>query len=538
MTYLSSKKLGDHFEELGHRTMLECRDEAEAIRICALEIQSHEVRLQPELATLAAEIAENSNRHLALHDHLYDRPAPINDAAMLVRGRTIVILSSLAVLAALASVAGNMITFLLLGFGVLITLISAVGMTALPLIVGHLAYEWIMASSRWLQALVAIAAVVLCFVGIVRVGQARGDMLDKVASAAPVANSYVDGDETNPESVQAPNPHDASESKIRRTTGQGLLLIVIAVELALSFMVGRIVWMQSEEDYTAWRELKKLGELLISLEEQLSIRMASLEVAKKRCLAGILRAKNMLNKRQSPYHKRAAMLVLTALFACRAWGQNMEGILIDTSGSISRGGTTNKLFHEYLIAAKKLLFTEPANTRVWVSSISTDSFGGPPEILKGWTPDARGVFTDDLNRARHQLASAFESKSTGMAPVARGTDIFGGLWRMKALFESGPKPDTSRSMTKTIWIFSDMMNETKEFPMPELLDKGPERMLERARVNGLLVPLNGYRIYVYGASSNSLTPQVWIRMRSFWAMYFSAASADLVAYSSDSDVLR
>src|SRR5260370_40577810 len=115
------------------------------------------------------------------------------------------------------------------------------------------------------------------------------------------------------------------------------------------------------------------------------------------------------------------------------------------------------------MASSKLLLTEPPNTRVWVSSISTDSFGGEREILKGCTPDARGVFTDDPTRARHQLASAFEVKSSGMAPVASKTDIVGGLWRMKALLESGPKPATSPSLTKTIWIFSDMMNETKEF---------------------------------------------------------------------------
>ena len=150
-------------------------------------------------------------------------------------------------------------------------------------------------------------------------------------------------------------------------------------------------------------------------------------------MAGILRAKNMLNKRRPPYHKKAVILVLSGVFATRAWGQSLEGILIDTSGSISRGGTSNELFHEYLIATRKLLLTEPPNTRVWVSSISTDSFGGGHEILKGWMPDARGVFTDDLNRVRHQLASAFEVKSLGMAPVVSSTDIFGGLWRMKAL---------------------------------------------------------------------------------------------------------
>jgi hypothetical protein len=56
-----------------------------------------------------------------------------------------------------------------------------------------------------------------------------------------------------------------------------------------------------------------------------------------------------------------------------------------------------------------------------------------------------------------------------------------GLWRMKTLFESGPKSNASHEASKTIWIFSDMMNETPDLPMPALIDMGPEQMLERAR---------------------------------------------------------
>lgn len=100
---------------------------------------------------------------------------------------------------------------------------------------------------------------------------------------------------------------------------------------------------------------------------------------------------------------------------------------------------------------------------MWVSSISKDSFGGTDEILKGWTPEACGIFTDDLNRSRRQLASAFAAKSSGMAPTASGTNIFGGLWYMKTLFDSRVESDNSRGAPKTIWIFSDMMNETKAF---------------------------------------------------------------------------
>jgi hypothetical protein len=91
--------------------------------------------------------------------------------------------------------------------------------------------------------------------------------------------------------------------------------------------------------------------------------------------------------------------------------------------------------------------------------------------------------------------------------------------------------DEPRAVTKIIWIFSDMINETRKFPMPTLIAMGPQRTLERARASGLTVPLYGYRVYVLGASPSGLTPQKWIALQRFWKLYFSAAGAELDAYS-------
>ena len=317
-----------------------------------------------------------------------------------------------------------------------------------------------------------------------------------------------------------------------------MFTMLVAADLVLGFLAGLLAKLGSDEDYAAWRELKKIRKELTLLEKELSELITSIEIAKVRCMAGILRAESVLRRRRPPYYKALALFVLGASLFLLSPGllpllaqiiEREEGGLLDSSASIAKAGSTD-LFREYLFATRKLLFTEPAATRVWVSVISTDSFG-TQDILKGWTPQVHGVFTDDLTRARHQLAESFERKSSGMAPVAAGTDIIGGLWHMKALFESDQKPGDSRPVTKTIWIFSDMMNETPSFPMPALLGTGSERMLEHVKTNGLIVPLNGYTIYIQGASTSGLSPRAWLTIKRFWELYFEAAGAQLLSYS-------
>ncbi len=505
MNKLLTKVARIDFEELGYNTMLACGELATAINICAQDIYAYAEQLQPEVSSLRSQTAQKKHHGAALHAGLYDRPVPVNDAAMLTRSRTFRILLALTVLASIACLAGNTTTFYLFGFGLVITLLLAAGTTALPLVVGHLAYEKIVAKYRGLQTAIIVVAAALCFGGLLELGMARRAMVDK-AAAAPTTDSYVDGAPADAPPEPDPQPQPATESNIRRTFGEAALLIMIAADLVLGLLVGKLTQIHTDEDYAAWIELKKFAEAVVAVEKQIAELIASVEIAKKRCMAGILRAQTVLGKRRIPYHRALTVFLLLVLLgarASRAQTQTIdryEGILIDTSGSISRGAANRELFQEYLVSTKKILLTEPANSRVWVTTISTDSFGGVQEVVKGWTPDAQGVFTDDLNHARTQLAKSFQAKSSGLAPVASGTDIFGALWHFKALFESVPNISSARPVQKTIWIFSDMMNETEDFPMPALIEMGADRMLEHARAKGLVVPLNGYQIYIQGVS--------------------------------------
>jgi hypothetical protein len=540
VNYAAQKSKTADFEELGYQTMLECGDEGRAKRICALDLHAYVDALQPEITEMNAEIAENRIHGVALHAHLYDRPGRVNDASMLTHTRRVRMIVTLAILSAAACLAGNMTTFYLMGWNWLPIIFSAAAMTALPLVVGHLAYERLVADHKQLQAAVLVAVVLLCFIGLYRLADARRMMLDKTA-ATPATTSYVEGVEDNTINPE-PKGQETSELNVRGTLGSAMFMLTIAAEIMLGFLMGLLTRMRTHEDYAAWQKLKEISEQVIALETRIAELLASIEIAQKRCMAGILRAQTTFSRRRPPYHRTLAVFIFPLLFlpgrtASAQTIEHYEGVLIDVSGSIQKAGTTNDLFREYLVSTKKLLLTEPPNSRVWVSTISSESFGGVREVVKGWTPDARGVFTDDLERARRQLALSFMQKSSGMSPVAAGTDIFGGLWHLKALFESGTKPG-SQGTSKTIWIFSDMMHETVEFPMPGLLAMGPEQMLERAKTSGLMVPLNGYKIHVYGASPAGLTPQLWTAIKSFWTAYFAAVGAELVSYSAECDTQR
>jgi hypothetical protein len=530
------------FEQLGFDTMLETGDENVAKQVCALELHACEQALRPEIEKIRVEIQELKHRDRALHAELYDRPIPVSDAAMLVHSMGERVLLILAILAGFASLAGNLVLFFLLGFGIPVSLVLALGATAFPLVVGHLAYEQIVARHKALQVILILGILVLSVAGLLQFGQARRAVVDKMTEKSTVS-SYVDDAATEDSSDEPGDKPQGSEAKTHQTLGGAAFTMLLAADIALGLLSGLLTRLRADEDYAAWQQLRKIREQLSLLEKKSSELIASLEIARVRCMVGLLRAQTALRRRKPPYYRALTIFALILFFFCarplRAQTvEHYEGILIDTSGSIARGGTTSELFREYLFSTKKLLLTEPPSSRVWVSVISTDSFGGVQEILKGWTPEAQGVFTDDLNRARRQFVASFEAKSSGMAPVAGGTDIIGGLWHMKALFESGANANDSRGPTRTIWIFSDMMNETVSFPMPALLGMGPERMLERAKADGLMVPLNGYTVYIEGASPSGLSPQSWVTIKRFWELYFKASGARLVAYSAECTIDR
>lgn len=521
------------FEQFGSDIARETRDKERSIELGGLKIHEYRAMLQPDIDRLSGNIAIKTDQKAALCEQLYDSTDPVSDKAMLARAILIKVLVCGLAGVMLMSLAAHIYRLILFG----VELFTAVGLgivlTTGVAIIGHLAFEKLRAVSSLEPAVIGLSACLLIW-GMFQLAQAGSIALGKVGASPQAGASYVDDGGAAPPRDPDPAPQ-FYEGRVKGLLSGAVTKILLSADLALGILLGIVLRMKSDERYVIWRKVEELEKELEDMTWRLNALLGMIEVAQRQCMAGILRFFYGQRKQPPRYFKAGtaclALLVFAATTADAQTVTRQEGILLDASGSIGVGGASNELFREYLAGVRRLLVTEPPSSRVVVSLISTESFGSGSEVLKGWTPAAQGVFTDDLERARSQLASAFEKKAAGVTPIAAGTDIIGGLWRIKTLLESSSPNDKAGS--REIWIFSDMMNETAALPMPALLASGPDKMIERVKANGLLVPLKGYRIHVLGASTRGLTPKAWQTIRAFWGLYCQAAGAELVSYSAE-----
>lgn len=528
----------------GYETMRHTRNEALAKQICGLELQALDDDVRPDIMQCEAEIKDKKEAGQAGCDQLYKRHEPVVDAQMFARWIGVVVFGVMSVVALLASAMSHTLTFAMFGWSLLVSAIVGVTLTAVAASVGHQVFERILRAHAWLHAVVAVAGFALCFWGLIQLAQARG-LMTGIVTQKHEAASFVDDVPTETPSTDSDGkPTESLQQRVQDLLGSAIVRIMLAADIMVGLFLGLMTTLYSDPDFVLWRHVRKLKRQIARLQTRVDQLRALVQTAAKECAAGILRGRHFqATAGPTPYLKMLPIVILVALLTptlARAQSdiRRQEVVLLDTSGSIGKNTQTSTLFREYLIGAKRLLETEPPQSRVWVQLVTTDSFGAVQTLLKGWTPAAQGIFTDDLARARRQLVSTFQSKTGEMRPIASGTDITGGLWRAKAAVESGSGGMSAKSMAKEFYIFSDMMNETHQFNMPALLPTGTEKLIEYVKANGLLVPLTGYTIRVVGASTAGMNPETWNAVKRFWTAYFRAAGADLLMYSSEVTIER
>lgn len=521
------------YEQIGLAAILETRDLAAATQICELHLQALRNELEPEKARLQSTREDNAVKQRALTHALYERSFPVSDLEMIATRASLIFLSCAFVPTACVATAGNVVTLMMIGWELPWALASGVGISSVAIILGHVGLGPLL-KIKSLRVALSVVAMALFFAGLYQFAQVRGDLTGR-GTTRDQAPPYVDGAVVQNSSPSDQPDEKSLEQEVKASLGDALANFTISGDVLLSIMFATILAIRTDPDFSAWMTLKKLAKEDRKLERKLKEIEARINLAWCAMAIGLQRGMGILNQPpRPPYFKIAAALVLSLILGNNVAAQPepkcLQALLLDGSGSIGKQGQ----FRSYLFGIKAQLLNTPPECRLWAFMISTESFGSVPDIVKGWTPAARGIFTDELSKARAQLAAAFESKSQEFSPSSAGTDVIGGVFRARATLESVP----SSRISKSILLWSDMVNETTDFNMPAMIPVGIDKMMELVKSKGLLADLKGYRVYVYGASTSGLTPHAWSTVREFWQKYFQEAGATLLVYSTEATPLR
>ncbi len=531
------------YEELGFRTILDTRgDERSAKEICGFHLDALAQELRPEMQHIHARLTDKNVRGTALTSQMYDRRLPVSDSAMLTHRIKVVLLAVLFLVVFVASAVSNAARFVLFGWTLLLAALVGLVITAAATAGGHLLYERLLARHRGAQAVIVALSSGLLALGLVQLAQAGSSATD-AAFATSHTGSYVDEPAPSQELTASSSgaTTDTNEQSARKLLGSATVKIMLAMDAMVGLLLGVLMRLRADDDFAAWSHVKTLKRQIAALQLRHDELAAELETARRKCAAGVLRGLHFVGTAHPPYFKMLPVVIAFTLLgphdvAAQGSIQRAEGILLDSSRTMSHKGSSSHYFDELLAEVRHLLGTEPPDSRVWVQLIGSDSFGGSDALVHGWTPGVAGVFSDDLDRARMQLLKKFDARATAVAPSAQRTDIIGALWRIKTSIEAAG--DASQKWKKELYILSDGLCDTKRLNMAELLPYGEQKMLEIVRAEGMLVPLAGYRIRFYGASMTGHTPATWNAMRRFWTSYFRSAGAELVMFSPATTITR
>ncbi len=425
----------NNWRSFGFETMRNVKDQTLARQICSCRLQALQHELHPEIAKREKEVSDKNDSGQALCDQLYNRREPVVDGRMFAIGIVLVVLILMFVVSFGASAASHALTFAMFGWTLLISMIVGTTLTAVATAAGHQVYERILQTRPWLHALIAVTGFVLCFYGLFQLAQARGVMTSIINHETETA-SFVEEAPVVADGESDEKPTESKQHRVQDLLGQAVIKIMLAADMMVGLFLGMITRLYNDDDFVVWRHVRRLKRRVARVQAEIDHLKAEIQTAMKECAAGILEGLHFQSPSSGkPYLKMLpviALLMLPVAASAQTDIKRHEVILVDTSGSIAHRGQTHTLFQDYLAATRRLLQTEPAQSRVWVQLVTTDSFGAVQTLIKGFTPSVSGVFTDDLDRARQQLVGAFKLKSAQMRQVASGTGFTGGFWLAKA----------------------------------------------------------------------------------------------------------
>src|SRR5207248_2166027 len=122
-------------------------------------------------------------------------------------------------------------------------------------------------------------------------------------------------DEPSASTAEPSDTTRSTEQDIKGLQSSGVTKIFFGADLMVGILLGKLVRVRADRDYVAWKEVMLLKGEQAQLDAAHNSLAALIEIAKKKCMAGILRAMHEpRRKRPTPYHHVLQLLLLALIF--------------------------------------------------------------------------------------------------------------------------------------------------------------------------------------------------------------------------------
>ena len=141
----------------------------------------------------------------------------------------------------------------------------------------------------------------------------------------------------------------------------------------------------------------------------------------------------------------------------------------------------------------------------------------------------------DYRRFRRGLTSVFRGFLSEQVEYRRSDilrSIAGVASAIEQMHRQERRPaDQERRSLRAVYVFTDLLENSEEFPWPAIVTKEPEGLVDYMRSRELLPNLQGASITVFGygrlhdKERSPLNSTTDLRLRRFWSTYFEAGAA-------------